>query len=44
MHRYNKSLNPQIKRGKWEKEEDDVSICEVIFQCPLSSVFQRAAA
>lgn len=25
MHRYLKSLDPEIKRGKWEKEEDDVS-------------------
>ena len=25
MHRYIKSINPSIKRGKWDQEEDDVS-------------------
>ena len=30
MHRY-KSVDPQIKRGKWEEEEDDVSLCKDIF-------------
>lgn len=30
MHRYMKSIKPDIKKGKWDKEEDDVSNCTFV--------------
>ena len=41
MHRYLKSLDPQIKKGKWDKEEDDVIIYQSTFYLHMHANVNR---